>query len=281
MTMSISDALTPHLPSLRRFARVLCGSQESGDAYVVALLEAILENAAIYPDGLPPKIALYRVFLKIWNSVDANAFPSFNRRENGAARSLQTLTPKPRQAFLLLTLEGLKPGEIAAVLDCGVGEVGQLVAAADREIANQLDPASILIIEDEALTALDLEELVKSLGHHVVGMARTRAEALALARRHKPQLILSDIELADGSSGLDAVNEILGSFEAPVIFVTGHSEVLLTGARPEPAFLVAKPFNAETLKAVIGQALFFEVRSHAKFTGKTNGEQLAVEHRAR
>ncbi len=269
--MSVSQALTPHLPSLRRFARALSGSQESGDAYVVALLEAILENAAIFPPGLPPKIALYRLFLKIWNSVDANAFPNFNGRGNGASRNLQTLTSKPRQAFLLLTLEGFQPAEIAAVLDCGVGEVGRLVAAADREIASQLEPANILIIEDEMLTALDLEDVVKSLGHHVTGLARTHQEALALVKRHRPDLILSDIELADGSSGLDAVNEILRGFEAPVIFVTGHSEALLTGAKPEPAFLIAKPFNTETLKAVIGQALFFEVRSRTKLGGKANG----------
>ena len=269
----VSQVLKPHLPSLRRFARALSGSQESGDAYVVALLEAILENAAMFPPGLPPKIALYRLFLKIWNSVDANAFPNFGTKGSGASRNLQTLTPKPRQAFLLLTLEGFKPQEIASVLECSVDEVGQLVAAADREIASQLDPAGILIIEDEAFTALDLEHLVKSLGHRVVGLARTHKEALALVKRHRPQLILSDIELADGSSGLDAVNEILRGYEAPVIFVTGHSEALLTGARPEPAFLIAKPFNTETLKAVIGQALFFEVRSRAKLGGKANGVQ--------
>ncbi len=136
---------------------------------------------------------------------------------------------------------------------------------------SRLEPADILIIEDEALTALDLEDLVKSLGHRVCGLARTQKEALALAKRHKPDLILSDIELADGSSGLDAVNEILRAFEAPVIFVTGHSEVLLTGAKPEPAFLISKPFNEETLKAVIGQALFFEVRSRTKLGGRANG----------
>ena len=274
--MSISQVLKPHLPSLRRFARALAGSQESGDAYVVALLEAILENATMFPPGLPPKIALYRLFLKIWNSVDANAFPNFSVRGNGASRNLQTLTPKPRQAFLLLTLEGFQPREIASVLECDAAEVGQLVAAADREIASQLDPADILIIEDEIFTALDLQQLVISLGHRVIGVARTHKEALTLVKRHQPQLIISDIELADGSSGLDAVNEILRGFEAPVIFVTGHSEALLTGARPEPAFLIAKPFNTETLKAVIGQALFFEVRSRTKLGGKANGVHPAA-----
>lgn len=264
MSMSISKAVTPHLPSLRRFARALSGSQESGDAYVTALLEAVLENASMFPPGLPPKIALYRLFLKIWNSIDANAFPNFNARGSQALRNLQTLTPRPRQAFLLLSVEGFRPEEIAKILDCDVMEVHRLVAAADREIASQLDPANILIIEDEALIAFDLEELVKSLGHRVIGVARTHKEALAVAKARKPELILSDIQLADGSSGVDAVNEIVGSFEVPVIFVTAHSEILLTGARPEPTFLIPKPFNAETLKAVIGQALFFEIRSRSK-----------------
>jgi CheY-like chemotaxis protein len=269
--MAVSQELTPHLPSLQRFARALCGSRESGDAYVAALLSAILENASLLPQDLPPKIALYRLFLKIWNSVGANAFPNPGGRDKGAARNLQALTPKPRQAFLLLTLEGFKPGAIAAVLDCGVTEAESLVSEASEEIANQIEPADILIIEDDALAALDLEDFVKSLGHRVRGLAGTRAEAVALARRHGPQLIISDIELADGSSGLDAVNEILESFEVPVIFVTSHSEALLSGARPEPAFLVPKPFDAQTLKAVIGQALFFEVRSHSKFSGTANG----------
>ncbi len=268
--MSVSREVTPHLPSLRRFARALSGSQESGDAYVIALLEAVLENASMFPPGLPPKIALYRLFLKIWNSVDANAFPNFNARGTQALRNLQTLTPRPRQAFLLLSVEGFQPVEIAKILDCDASEVAQLISAADREIASQLDPADILIVEDEPLIAFDLEDLVKGLGHRVVGIARTHKEALALAKRFKPQLILSDIQLADGSSGVEAVNEILGSFEVPVVFVTAHSEMLLTGTRPEPTFLIPKPFNAETLKAVIGQALFFEIRSRVKPDERAN-----------
>ncbi|MGO9544850.1 MAG: response regulator [Rhodomicrobium sp.] len=270
--MSVSQAIVPHLPALRRFARALSGSQASGDAYVVAVLELLLANPAMLPAGLAPKIALYRLFLKLWNSVDANAFPDFNAEKSEVLRSLQTLTPKPRQAFLLLSIEGFEPGEIAKILETDAAEAAALIAEADREIAEQLDPADILIIEDEALTALHLAQLVKGLGHRVIGVARTRKDALALAKSHKPQLILSDIELADGSSGVDAVNEILSDFEVPVIFVTGHSEALLTGKKPEPTFLIAKPFNSETVKAVIGQALFFEVRSRLKAGEETQNE---------
>ncbi|MBI4723765.1 MAG: response regulator, partial [Rhodomicrobium sp.] len=59
--MSVSQSIAPHLPSLRRFARGLCGSQGSGDAYVVALLEALAENPSMFPADLDPKIALYRI----------------------------------------------------------------------------------------------------------------------------------------------------------------------------------------------------------------------------
>ncbi|MFT4078350.1 response regulator [Rhodomicrobium lacus] len=262
--MSVSQSIAPHLPSLRRFARALSGSQESGDAYVVALLEALVDDPALFPAGLEPKIALYRVFLKIWNSVGTNDFPTFASETSEAIHGLQTLTPKPRQAFLLLSVEGFDADAIAKILDIDTGEVALLIAAADHEIASQLDPADILIIEDEPLTAAHLEEIVTGIGHNVTGTARTHSAALKLAKENQPDLILSDIQLADGSSGVEAVNEILGSLELPVIFITGHPELLLTGAKPEPTFLIAKPFNAETVKAIIGQALFFQVRSRVK-----------------
>src|SRR5258706_10986815 len=271
--MSVSQSIAPHLPSLRRFARALSGSQESGDAYVVALLEALVENPSMFPSEYDPKIALYRIFLKIWNSVDANAFPNFNSERSEAMRGLQTLTPKPRQAFLLLSVEGFDPDAIAQILDTDIADIAVLVGAADHEIANQLDRASILIIEDEPLTASHLEGLVKSLGHEVTGIARTHQDALKLAHYKKRVLILSDLQLTDGRSGVEAVNEILGELEVPVIFITGHPEMLLTATKPEPTFLIANPFNVDTVKGVIGQALFFEVRSRLKGASNLPGNR--------
>jgi CheY-like chemotaxis protein/DNA-directed RNA polymerase specialized sigma24 family protein len=259
--MPVSKSIAPHLPSLRRFARALSGSQESGDAYVVALLEALIEHPAMFPADKEPKIALFRIFLKIWNSVDTNAFPNFRPEQSKTIQGLQGLTPEPRQALLLVSVEGFDLEAIAKILDTDAAGAAMLVTAADHEIGNQLEPADILIIEDQPLTAAHLEDLVTDARHRVTGIARTHQEALKLAQRTKPDLILSDIQLADGSSGVEAVNEILGDLEVPVIFVTAHPEMLLTGGKPEPAFLIAKPFNAETVKAVIGQALFFEVRS--------------------
>ena len=82
-------------------------------------------------------------------------------------------------------------------------------------------------------------------------------EAIAAVGEHRPDLVLADIQLADGSSGLEAVQEILQSVDVPVIFITAYPERLLTGELPEPTYLVEKPFRPESVKALMSQALFF------------------------
>ena len=177
-------------------------------------------------------------------------------RDDLPDRRLEAITPLPRQAFLLTAVEGFSPMQAARILGVDAEEFERLIDAAGREIGAQV-ASTVAIIEDEPLIAMDLENLVESLGHEVVGLAATRVEAVALARAQRPGLVLADIRLADGSSGLDAVNEILESFGVPVIFITAYPETLLTGQRPEPAFLISKPFRAETVKAIVSQALFF------------------------
>ena len=160
-------------------------------------------------------------------------------------------------------MEGFSTDEAAAILGVDEAEVRVLIDAAGREIAEQV-ATEVLIIEDEPIIAMDLEALVEGLGHQVMAVARTHREAVEAVRKRQPGLVLADIQLADGSSGLDAVNEMLGVFEVPVIFVTAYPERLLTGERPEPAFLITKPFQTDTVKAIISQALFFDQRAYRK-----------------
>jgi DNA-directed RNA polymerase specialized sigma24 family protein len=267
--MAIANAVAPHLPYLRRFARALSGSQESGDAYVVAVLEAFIADPNAFDKNLPPRIALYRAFLKVWDSVSINqdAEPS-DGKDLDAESKLNAITPKPREAFLLMALEGFSIAETAQILDTSVFNAKSLIDQAGAEIAEQI-AADILIIEDEPLIAMDLESLVTGVGHRVQAVARTHAEAVKAVAARKPGLVLADIQLADGSSGLDAVNEILSSISVPVIFITAYPERLLTGQKPEPAFLITKPFQPETVKAVISQALFFETKA------KSSGQRAA------
>lgn len=268
--MSIATAVAPHLPYLRRFARALTGSQESGDAYVVAVLEALIADPGSFEPSLSPRTALYAAFVRVWDSVDLNqsaeaaASPDFGTTD----RRLEALTPKPRQAFLLVAVEGFSTSEAARVLGVSEWEVKKLIDMAGTEIANQI-AADVLIIEDEPLIAMDLEALVADIGHRVTSVARTHTEAVEAVKRHRPGLVLADIQLADGSSGLEAVNEILSTIDVPVIFITAYPERLLTGEKPEPVFLITKPFQPETVKAIISQALFFDSRA------RRSGQQAA------
>ncbi len=256
--MSISQSVAQHLPFLRRYGRALTGSQHSGDAYVAAALEALVEDPSVLQGSNGPRVALYKLFTKIWNSVEVNEGidPSAGAKLPVEQR-LGQITAQPRQAFLLVALEGFSEEDAADVLDIEVPALRSLVEESGRELAAEI-ATDVLIIEDETFIAMDLEGLVEGLGHRVIGVARTHAAAVTLAKAKRPGLILADIQLADGSSGLDAVNELLKSFEVPVIFITAYPERFLTGERPEPAFLIAKPFQPATVSAVISQALFFE-----------------------
>jgi len=252
-----SQAVIQYLPYLRRYARALSGSQASGDAYVAAALEALVGDPKVLDTGSSTRIALYQLFTKIWNSVALNGKSSGGDVNEPVERHLAQISPMPRQAFLLVALEGLSEDDAAKVLDIDVQTLRELVEQSGRELANEI-ATDVLIIEDETFIALDLEGLVEGLGHRVLGVARTHSEAIALAKVKRPGIILADIQLADGSSGLDAVNEMLRTFEVPVIFITAYPERFLTGERPEPAFLIAKPFQPATVSAVLSQALFFE-----------------------
>jgi len=264
--MSISQAISAHIPYLRRFSRALTGDQAGGDAYVLATLEAIVADSSAFETTGDVRTTLYRLFLKVWGSVSLNQHVDqleFSKDEEGARRSLDAISLKPRIAFLLSSLEGFETDEVARTLDCTPAEATQLIDTAGKEIANQIR-TDVLIIEDEPFIALDLQTLVEELGHKVVNVARTHREAVEAVKEARPGLILADIQLADGSSGLEAVNQILASFSVPVIFITAYPERFLTGTPPEPAFLITKPFGVDSLKAVISQALFFDRKSHRK-----------------
>ena len=158
--------------------------------------------------------------------------------------------------MLLIALERFSTAETARILGIDESEVVRKLDVARQELRRQVS-TRVLIIEDEPVIAMDIAGIVESLGHEVVGVAGRHSEAVELANKHRPGLVLADVQLQDGDSGIVAVQEIMQSMEAPVIFVTGFPERLLTGDRVEPAFIVTKPFDPETLKVAIVQALSF------------------------
>ncbi|HEX6102970.1 MAG TPA: response regulator [Alphaproteobacteria bacterium] len=254
----LSHEIARHLPFLRRYARALTGSQERGDRYVRVCLETILEEPGrIVPDE-DPRLQLYSVFHDVWAVVQSVA-PEDDGDPDGAGgdslqQGLAALPAIERQVLLLISLEGFSYEETAQILGIERDEVRLLLHAAQEEMQRQT-AASVLIIEDEQLIAMDLARIVEEMGHRLCGTAARQQEAIEIAERTRPGLVLADIQLQNGDNGIQTVREILRRIDAPVIFVTGFPERLLTGEALEPAFVITKPFNPQTLKTAIAQAL--------------------------
>lgn len=253
---TVSDQIGAVIPYLRRYARALTGSQTSGDTFAAATLEAILADRSTL-EGADVKTGLFRVLYGIWSSAGAPVEEGEEGAKAKAQRHLAKLTSNSREALLLYTIEGFAYGDIATIMSMETAEAEELVAVARREMADSVT-GSVMIIEDEAIIAMDIESIVADMGHRVTGIARTRDEAVELARSDVPDLILADIQLADNSSGIDAVNDMLTELGArPVIFITAFPERLLTGDKPEPAFLISKPYTEDQVISAVSQAMFF------------------------
>ncbi|MBC7506046.1 MAG: response regulator [Sandarakinorhabdus sp.] len=260
---SIASQITPHLPFLRRYARALTGSQTAGDSAVAATLTAIITDRSGFAAGVGPRLALYKMFQEHWQDGAAAAADDAGDGSEFAAIAgarLAAITPLPRQALLLSAMEGFTTDDVGFLVGRRPDEVLALVAEALADIDRQTT-TRVLIIEDEPIIALDIETIVRDLGHGVTGMATTADEAMAMFNAETPGLVLADIQLADHSSGIDAVRDMLAQHAVPVIFITAFPERLLTGERPEPTFLITKPFQTATVKAAIAQALFFNSTS--------------------
>jgi len=257
--MSLGEQIAKNLPYLRRYARALTGSQATGDAFVRATLEAALADADLKASLEGGRVPLYKAFNTVWSSAYLEVpdeTGNLRSHEDAASGRLRAITPLNRQALLLTTLEDFSMEEAGQIMGLDSNKVESLVQEAVEEIDRET-ATSVLIIEDEPLISMQLEDLVQSLGHEICGTAATRTQAQQVVAERTPGLVLADIQLADGSSGLDAVDDILAIGSVPVIFITAYPERLLTGDRPEPTYLVTKPFQEQTVRAAISQALFF------------------------
>jgi CheY-like chemotaxis protein/DNA-directed RNA polymerase specialized sigma24 family protein len=258
MSSAAKDAIVRELPYLRRYARALTGSQERGDRYVRIGLETLLAQPKYWDGAGHARSEIYRLFHEIWRvagermargPVDATTQSSVQLE-----RAINVLTMSERQILILVSLENFSIDEAADILAMEKVKAAALFEQAKSNLTH-LAKVDVLIIEDEALIALAVGDIVKEMGHTVVGVAARADAAVKLAKRTRPGLVLADIQLEDGSSGITALQEILRTFEVPVIFVTAHPELLLTGETAEPTFLLTKPFEPLALKTAISQAL--------------------------
>ncbi|MFY0614744.1 MAG: response regulator [Hyphomicrobiaceae bacterium] len=267
--MQYGTEFSRELISLRRYARAISGSQEVGDDLVVATLEALM-SSPLSVSNLTSRATIFQLLSRLWNTpawstrianVTANAnIPASTEDATAADKRLLELPSLDRQAFLLVAMEEFSEPEASQILDLAQAEFTALIQAARQDVAGQI-ASNVMIIEDELFIATELEDIVTQLGHHVVGIASTHSEAVAQMQTADAHLVLADVQLADGSSGIDAVDEILTSHTVPVIFITAFPERLLTGLKPEPTYLIKKPFRVQEVRAAVSQALFFMQRS--------------------
>lgn len=253
----LANSVAGELPFLRRYARALTGSQDTGDRFAAATLESLLVDPSVVSTSTKPKVGLFHAFHLVWASAGAPLSEESDRLMAQAQAHMAKLTPNSREALLLNAMEGFSKNEVAEIMQIDSDDVEFLLNAANTEM-EQAVTGRVMVIEDEAIIAMDIVDIVTNVGHSVTGVARTRKDAVALAHRETPDLILADIQLADNSSGIDAVNDILAKFpDIPVIFITAFPERLLTGEKPEPAFLITKPFTEEQVRSAVSQAMFF------------------------
>lgn len=241
MTSLRREDLIRALPYARRYARALTGSQPRGDSMVAESLQDMLAGNEL---GGDPQHALYRNVTRRFDKSSGSASPF----------ALGQLSSKQRQLLLLTSLEELPLEAAAPIVSLALHDAETQLAQA-REHLRAGAATDVLIIEDEPVIAMDIEELIQSCGHNVVGVAATEAEAVEMAERTRPGLILADINLGGGGDGTTAVSRIMRNHYAPVIFVTAYPERLLTGEALEPAFVITKPFEPMTLAIATYQAV--------------------------
>ena len=253
----LSVSLMSELPYLRRHARALVGDQSIGDDYALGALQMVLDDPSRILSASSPKVGLFRAFFVVWHRGDLAGIVGEDGLAAQAQHYLRALTPHSRQALLLHAIEEFTLDQIAEVMSKPLTKVTKLLEAARHEMKDAIK-GRIMIIEDEAMIAMDLQDIVEGMGHVMAGAAATRDQAVTLGLAEKPELILSDIQLADGSSGIDAIDDIMRVAEGvPVIFITAFPERLLTGDRKEPAFVITKPYSQEQVQSAVSQAMFF------------------------
>lgn len=236
--MWMADRVEKLVPYLRRYARAATGDTAMGDACVERVLQRLIERS-FESEFDHDAIDRERLYKMLDAELDKNA-------GSEAARA--------RRALLLVAVENLPRTVARRILGVTADQLEDFLAMAESDFAAST-ATSMLIIEDEPLIAAQLKRIAEGLGHKVIGIATRADQAITLSRGQKPDIVLCDIHLSDGSLGTDAIAEMKLPENVPVLYVTAYPEKYLATTNEGPSYLIAKPFDPEYLKAVIGHAL--------------------------
>ncbi|MGE4382445.1 MAG: response regulator [Arcobacter sp.] len=116
-----------------------------------------------------------------------------------------------------------------------------------------MNSVKILIIEDEAIVALDIKRIINNLGHDVVDIVSSFEDAIKSVKKNSPQLIFSDINLGKKKDGIDIIEEIQKEKFIPVVYLTAYSdeETIQRAIKTNPLGYILKPFKKEDIKSTL------------------------------
>ncbi|MBN2735068.1 MAG: response regulator [Methanomicrobiaceae archaeon] len=115
----------------------------------------------------------------------------------------------------------------------------------------------ILIVEDEAVVAMSIKQLIGIYGYSVAGVASNFSDAVRIAEEKLPDLVLMDIKIKGNKDGIEAANKIKEICGASVIFLTAYSskETIDKCMSVNPSAYIVKPFKEQELRNAISNAL--------------------------
>jgi CheY-like chemotaxis protein len=242
----IETLVLAELRNLRRYAFCLLGNRSLSDIAVESAINMLISDVRAVSGHTISRLDLYR---KVGEAARANLGPSNVAAAFGSGLHprLLRLSEEQRQVTALHAVIGLPYGDVASIMSVGENRVRSLYTASLLALRNK--PLAVLIIEDDAPIAYELQEIVTNLGLSVAGTARNRTEALLIAGQSKPELILADYKLR-GETGVEVVKAIRENLDAGVIYVTAHPDAV-DAAREKGDIVIPKPFSRRAFERAV------------------------------
>ncbi len=248
-----SRQLLYHLPYLRRYARALTADTTRGDDLVAEALPIALADPVTFGLERPDRLKLYGLLNGLCDA-DGPRLSDLTGR-HPMEKALAGLPEQERRLFLLVSLEELTVSEAGSVLGLDADAAQAAMTHAQTGLGSALT-ARIMIVEDDAIIAFDLEETVQRMGHIVCGTAANTQMALATAAEQQPTLALMDLRLAGGDSGITTAQILRQQSALPIIFVTAFGDELSRRGLDHLGPVIRKPFSRNDIERAITQAVF-------------------------
>jgi CheY-like chemotaxis protein len=251
------DLMERHVRHLRRYASILTGSKQVGDALILTCLERLdTSSAEVRLDF--SRVDLFRKFHDVVADVDysfcLSGWALLDEAEAQTLERLASLEKRDRAIMLLCKVEQFAIDDVARIMDLPRADIDRIAVSASKTLAG-IEHFSILIMEDEFLIARDLSRIVEQMGYSVCGVVRNAEAAINVAASQKPSLLLADLELADGNfCGIRAAEQIASTSDIPVVFVTAYPNMAIESSVKSPQ-IVRKPFHPASVVHAVKQAL--------------------------